>query len=524
MVSLLIRDRLARALAVVLVLLASGAAHAETFSEKFDALMAQPEFAQASWGVLIVDLESGAPIYELNADKLFVPASTTKLFSVAATLESLGPDYRFHTPIHARGQLGEDGLLHGDLVLVASGDPTLGGRTDVSGRIEFADADHIYAGFSPGAAITVADPLAGLKELAAQVKRAGVKSVDGDVLIDDRLYEAAESSGSGPQHCSPMMVNDNLIDITVTPTKNGHPATITWRPECTALVVDARVMTVEEGKPTEIRVESPDDRGVVVRGRIAAGAEPALRPTEVRSPANFARRLLIDALQYEGIPVEASTVAENRAEALPATMDYSAFRQVASLESPPFAENARLILKVSHNLHASSLPLLMAAKNGKRTLNEGLLLERDALSRIGVDVNTISFGGGAGGTRADYVTPRAAVALLVAMSKRPEAEIYRDALPILGVDGTLHTAVEEGSPARGKFRAKTGTLVWRNALNGSLLLTSKALAGYGETASGRKLAIAVFVNNVHLTEELTPTVVGKKLGQVCEMAWEGLKE
>jgi D-alanyl-D-alanine carboxypeptidase/D-alanyl-D-alanine-endopeptidase (penicillin-binding protein 4) len=495
---------------------------AQTFAEEAAKLMAEPEFPQASWGILIANLDTGETLYELNADKLFVPASTTKLFSVAAALETLGADYRFRTPVYARGEIDANGILKGDLILVASGDLTMGGRTDVSGRIEFSNADHTYAGFSPGAALTSADPVGGLKEIARQIKASGVKQVDGNVLIDDRLFEAAPSSGSGPEHCSPIVINDNLIDVTIKPTKPGKLAEVTWRPECSALVVDARVMTVEASEKTDIKIETPDDRALLVRGRIAADAEPALRPIEVRSATNFARRLLIDALQAEGVAVEASTVAENRAADLPAADTYAQAKHVALLESPPFSENARLILKVSHNLHASTLPLLMAAKNGQRTLAEGLKLEREALAKLGVEVGTISFGGGAGGTRGDYVTPRAAVALLTAMSKRPDAQIYRDALPILGVDGTLVSAVEKESAARGKIVGKTGTFVWENGLNGSLLLTSKAAAGYGETAKGTKVAFAFFVNNVHLTEKVTPTYIGKKLGRLCELMYEGL--
>lgn len=500
---------------------ASTPALAQSFVDGVTQLLAEPEFKQASWGILVVDLASGETLYELNPDKMFVPASTTKLFTVAAALDVLGPDFRFRTPVHARGEIGSDGALHGDLILVASGDLTLGGRTDVSGRIEFKDADHTYAGFSPGAAVTPTDPLVGLKELARQVKAAGITSIDGDVLIDDRLFDAAESSGSGPKQCSPIVVNDNVIDVTVTPSEAGKPAEITWRPECTALVIDARVMTIEAGQKTEIRIEAPDERALLIRGRIAAGDEPALRPIEVRGPVNFARRLFIDALQAEGVAVEASAVADNRPAALPAADDYANCKQVAVLESPPFSENARLILKVSHNLHASTLPLLMATKQGGRTLDEGLKIERESLARTGVDVDAISFGGGAGGTRADFVSPRAAVSLLRAMSQRADAKIYREALPILGVDGTLHTAVEPDSAARGKIQGKTGTFVWRNALNDRLLLTSKALAGYGETAGGKQVAFALFVNNVNLSDEITPTYVGKKLGKICELMYAG---
>src|SRR5258707_66087 len=145
------------------------------------------------------------------------------------------------------------------------------------------------------------------------------------------------------------------------------------------------------------------------------------------------------------------------------------------LKSPPFSEEAKLILKVSQNLHAGALPLLVATRHGKRTLDDGMHLERDFLSRAGVDVSTLSFASGAGGSRSDYVTPRATAQLLQYVSTRPDFDAFEAALPELGMNGTLATAVPPDSPARGKIRAKTGTLFWDNKMKGGFLLTSKGL-------------------------------------------------
>ena len=195
-------------------------------------------------------------------------------------------------------------------------------------------------------------------------------------------------------------------------------------------------------------------------------------------------------------------------------------REWRLLVSPPFSESARLILKVSHNLHASTLPLLLAARQGKRTLDEGLHVQHDVLGRLGVDVDTISFGGGAGGSVADLVTPRATLQLLRHMSTRGDAQAYKDAMPILGVDGTLADAVGHDSPARGKVFAKTGTYFWDNTMNNRILLTSKALAGTMTTATNRHLAIALFVNNVHLEKAADTARVGKTLGKLCEVIYK----
>jgi D-alanyl-D-alanine carboxypeptidase/D-alanyl-D-alanine-endopeptidase (penicillin-binding protein 4) len=135
-------------------------------------------------------------------------------------------------------------------------------------------------------------------------------------------------------------------------------------------------------------------------------------------------------------------------------------------------------------------------------------------------VDSISFGGGAGGANADAVTPRASVQLLRALAKRSDYQALHAALPILGVDGTLADAVAADSPARGKVHAKTGTLTWDDIMNGRTLLTSKALAGTMTTASGRSLIVALYVNGVPLPKGVTATREGKALGELCEIIYQ----
>ena len=125
-------------------------------------------------------------------------------------------------------------------------------------------------------------------------------------------------------------------------------------------------------------------------------------------------------------------------------------------------------------------------------------MERRPLADLGVDVEAMSLESGAGGGNADRVTPRTTVQLLQGLAKRPDWPIYKAALPILGVDGTLEDAVGADSPARGKVMAKTGTYGDGDLLNGRLLLRAKSLAGVMTTAKGRGLTFAVFVNDVPL--------------------------
>lgn len=495
----------------------------EPMAKAIEKVISAPLFEQAHWGILVADRASGEILYQHNPDRLFAPASTTKLFTVAAALEALGPDHHFETPVYARGTFSEKGELDGDLILVASGDPTLGGRTDKAGHVAFANSDHTYANGNSTAQLTKPDPLAGLNALAREISEAGIFYVRGDVLIDDRLFASEESTGSGPRRVTPIMVNDNLIDVTIIPGEEDQPATIDWRPRTAAYQVKSQVRTVSEDGPLNVRITSEDPHTLIVRGTIPVKQEPLVRVVEVDDPADFARALFIEALRRHFVLVEAKLETGNRRASLPDDFKSDRGKEVARFASPPFSENTRLILKVSHNLHASTLPLLLAAQKGRRTLDEGMRREGKMLARLGVEVGTISLGGGAGGSRADYISPRAAVSLLRHMAIRDDFEVYYEALPVLGVDGTLASAVSEESPARGNVHAKTGTFYWHNALNDRYLLLSKALAGYVTTEDGRDLVFACFVNNVHLKNADQRNEIGRVLGHLCEIFY-GSKE
>ncbi|HWE38966.1 MAG TPA: D-alanyl-D-alanine carboxypeptidase/D-alanyl-D-alanine-endopeptidase [Isosphaeraceae bacterium] len=513
------------AMASILAVAAGTARGAESVEERVEAVLKAEGYRHGGWGILVVEKGTGEVVYKRDADRMFAPASVTKLFTTAAALDDLGADYRFRTPVHRRGEVESDGTLDGDLILVASGDLCLGGRTGPDGGLVFADNDHTYSDGNSNAALAGADPLAGLDHLAREVRGSGITAVSGDVLIDDRLFRPAESSGSGPSRVSPIVVNDNLVDVVVTPAAvAGEPATVSTVPSTAFVAMDARVETVEGEREPRLHVRAEGPRRFSVRGRIPVGHKAIVKAYEVEEPASFARALFIEALRRRGVRVVASPLGTNRGEHLPDRDAVAKLPKVAEYTSPPFKEYVRVVLKVSHNLYASTLPLLVAAHHDESTLADGLRREGAFLRSAGIDIDTISFGGGAGGSRADLVTPRATVALLRAMARRPDFAAFEAALPVLGRDGTLAKAVGPDSPARGHVRAKTGTYYVENSLNGKGVLTSKALAGYIETASGRSLVFAAFLNNVPLDGSGdgpgTPAAAGRLLGRLCETLYD----
>jgi D-alanyl-D-alanine carboxypeptidase/D-alanyl-D-alanine-endopeptidase (penicillin-binding protein 4) len=491
----------------------------DDLAAKIDALVTSQDYKQSKWGILVVDAESGQTVYARNPDTLCFPASVTKLFSCAAAMVAFGPGHCFTTPVYRRGEV-KDGSLAGDLILVAQGDLTLGGRADGKGGLAFKDHDHTYANWlSTGCELTEGDPLAGLTELARQVRQAGISRVEGDILVDDRLFPVAKGSGSGPDVVSPIVVNDNTLDVTITPAgEAGRPATIVVRPATEFLQVDARVDTMAEGTPVNVTAERVAPCRYAVRGKVPAGGKPVLRICPVEDPTGFARALFIRCLRQEGVAVAASAFRPPAGE-LPERDACDRLPRVAAFTSASLAELLKVTLKVSHNLYASTLPLLLAVQDGKHSIAAGLGRQGQILADLGVDVATISLESGAGGGAGDRVTPRATVQLLRAMARRPDFAAYEAALPVLGVDGTLADAISAGSPARGKVRAKTGTYADADLLNGRMLLRSKALAGYLTTENGQRLVFAVFVNDVPLPRGANGDREGKMLARLCEVLY-----
>src|SRR4051812_7665303 len=148
------------ALSLVLLFLAAplAAQTPATLGERIEAITGRAEFRHALWGIEFLDLETNQPVYAFNADKLFTPGSTTKLLTEGTALALLGADHRFKTRIYRTGEIGLGGVLQGDLVLVASGDPNLSARIRPDGTLAFENEDHSYAG-DPSTRAVPGDPL-----------------------------------------------------------------------------------------------------------------------------------------------------------------------------------------------------------------------------------------------------------------------------------------------------------------------------------------------------------------------------
>ena len=211
---------------------------------------------------------------------------------------SLGPTIGSRHQLVRRGEVDVKGTLRGDVILIAQGDLAMGGRTGTEGSMLFQDNDHTYSGGNLKGQVVPTDPLAGLEHIAREVQAAGIREITGDVVIDDRLFSKTQSTGSGPRIVSPIVINDNVIDVFAQPgAKAGEPARVSFQPATQFVTMDAQVATVESGVTPVLEVHPVGPRRFTVRGQLPVGHSRVVKIYEVDEPASFARALLIEALR-----------------------------------------------------------------------------------------------------------------------------------------------------------------------------------------------------------------------------------
>ena len=488
-------------------------------------IMSKPRYADATWSLLATDIDTGQSFHGLNPDRMSLTGSTRKLFSVGTALNGLGADHRTTTPVYRTGEVDAQGTLTGDLVLVGQGDLTFGGRRIDDNTIQVTDLDHGDANHLGVAQLTPQDPLYGLDQLAAQVRAAGITRVDGEIAIDDRFFEPYRVP-NGKLLITPMMVNENMVDVTITPTEPGQPAAVDYRPRTSAFAVTSTVVTGPPG--SDPSVELSDDGSITCLGHpgcsgTISGSIPAdfaapltgdasmVRTFRIEDPNAFARTAFIEALHRQGVTVTAPIVEANPTGVLPVSPTYTGDTKIAAFTSEPYSQDAKLILKDSVNLGANLSLSLLGEAHDRNTIDGALANERATLiDKYGVEGNQFDFPTNGSGSPDSRAAPRAIVQMLTRMAESPVAAQFRAALPIMGVDGAL-VATGTNLPGRGHIFAKPGTTVQPTADGKGLQLTAQTLAGYVETKSGRHLAVVVMVND---GGPVDPTDVATSVGEV----------
>lgn len=461
-----------------------------TLEHSIEAILRRAEVERGLWGIEVVRLRDGKVLYTRNADHLFLPASNMKLFTTAAALEKLGPDFVFRTTVETGAGPDAQGRV-GDLILVGRGDPNLGSRV-LPYQLKTERQAPADAAF---------------RDLADQVAAKGVREVLGNIVADDRyfVYEPTSRGWSADDlewgygaPVTALAFNDNALELRVEPgAQVGAKALVSLGPVPDYYRLDNRLETVAPSTPEQIYVERlPGSTELDVWGQVPLGKEVGGDTVSIADPPRLAGELFRGALAARGITVrgQVKVLELSRVEAATIVDPFvSPPPRIALAEhdSLPLREEIKVINKVSQNLHVEMLLRTMGRQlKNFGSLNAGLEVLGEFTDQIGVPHEEAYFADGSGLSRRTLVTPHAIIELLEYMAGSARFEVFFDSLPVAGVDGTLAERFNSTNAA-GNLHAKTGTLGHVDALS-----------GYMESRSGERFAFSI-LGNSHLAEART---------------------
>ena len=439
---------------------------------QLDALFDDPRFSEAYWGVRVETL-NGNILYDRLGHKQFIPASNLKVFTTAAALERLGPDFTYETRLNAVGPIGGDGTLNGSLVIVGSGDPSLGA-------------------WHPDEEQNSRQLLASWVE---QIKAAGIRRIAGDIVGDGRCFTEEfigphweyydlpfwYSAGS-----SGLAMEENAFRCYILPTKVGEPAFIEIVPQTAYITLINATRTVEAGGVSNADSTNCQVEGNTVKfaGTIAMDKPFIRERAAIWDGARYAAFLLQEALERGGVSV-AGRAVNIRDLDNPASLDAAEARTLAVYASPPMSELVKVVNKPSHNFFADQILRTMGLqRRGVGSFDAGVEEVRAWLAEIGVpQTHAIQMFDGSGLARDNLIQPRQMCHVLRHMARPgPGRAEFVDSLPVAGVDGNLARRMTE-PPTRGNVRAKTG-----------YISNARTLSGYVTHAGGQQLVFALMCN------------------------------
>jgi D-alanyl-D-alanine carboxypeptidase/D-alanyl-D-alanine-endopeptidase (penicillin-binding protein 4) len=461
---------LAAAIAVGAVAPRSAAARERTatapLAERIASRLDQAGVRAGRLGVAVVDLDTGTLVFERGGDVALIPASVAKVATAVAVLDALGPGHRFKTSVAGRGAVDPaTGVLTGDLLLVGSGDPSLSKR------------DH------PN------EPLWPFPQLAAAVRRLGIRTVTGALVLDDApfdreyLHPTWSASDLDDWYGAPvagLTFNDGCATVLVRGAATaGRPAAVTFPSTSGPWPVDAQARTVDE-RTAQVGGAFTADGRLRVFGNIGPGLEASF-DAPVPDPLAFTGGAMLTALEAAGVKVAGGARPARSAA------DRAGATEIASVENP-IAPVVRVMNRRSQNLHASLLfKAAGAARDGVGSWETGERAVAASLARRGIPAGGQRVVDGSGLSTANRLAATTLARLLAsADGELLWGALLRDSLAVPGEDGTLQKRFRDVRD-RTRLRAKTGTL-GRTGVH--------ALAGYVEGRAGRRgFAFAVIVND-----------------------------
>ncbi|MEO8199189.1 MAG: D-alanyl-D-alanine carboxypeptidase/D-alanyl-D-alanine-endopeptidase [Gemmatimonadota bacterium] len=457
--------------------------HAQAIRRQLDSILDVPPFNRQLWGVALVD-EQGKLLYGRNEDRLFIPASNTKLLATTVASALFSPDWTVKTSLYANGQQ-VNGVLEGDLVLYGRGDPTFSNRC--------YDLDTMKTGACDR------DIFARFRTMALALKARGISSVSGDLVGDGSYFDPQmvhpgwENYDLSWWYAAPvsgLFLNDNSVDFTWGPgPAAGTPAVFSISPQLGDFTFENRTKTESGGSDNLDVYRDLASMRIRAEGDVALTSHGGTESVSMPDPNLFAARALRVALAEAGIAVlgtTRSTVDSN---------DYRVIRSqpaLAEVESRPLRDWIFPILNTSQNTFAEYLVKQLGRIFGKGgSWDEGISVERRFLiDSVKIDSTQFNVQDGSGLASNNLVSPLAFTQMIRFIRHHPNWATFAAGFPHSGQPGSLRTRFIR-TPLEGRVWAKTGSISRVNTLS-----------GFFETTSGRRYYFSVQANHHTLPTRL----------------------
>jgi len=436
---------------------------------EIDTLLNQAPTTMGWWGVKIQYATTGEVIYERNNAKMFMPASNQKMYTTAAALCLLGPQYRYVTDFVTNGNLDENGVLNGDLIIRGSGDPTW------SWRFYEKNYDSVMVRF------------------VDSLKLRGITQIKGNIIGDDNIFDD-QSLGYGwswddetyyyAAQISGLSYSENYIDYTLIPDSVtlGNPVIIESHPKTSYMNLLNDLVTVSSDTSTEWDYDRErETNNAWFEGNYRLEKGESEETITVHNPTLFTVHVLKERLEDAGILVAGSPVD---VDDLPDSLNYSATQKIFTYYSHPMSDIIAKVNRPSQNFIAETLQKTLGAEFGKEgSSREGRKVQMALFDSLGMDTRNLKIRDGSGLSRHDLVSPNTSASLLQMIWAHPYRSYFIESLPLSGLTGTIRKRMI-GTEAEQNVRAKTGTIGYVSSLS-----------GYTWTQSGEPIIFSIMANH-----------------------------
>ncbi len=435
---------------------------------QIDTLLNQAPTDMGWWGVKIQYANTGEVIYERNSDRMFTPASNMKMYTTAAALCLLGPQYRYETDFVTNGTI-DNGVLNGDLIIKGSGDPTW------SRRFYDENYDSVMVRF------------------VDSLKAKGITKINGNIIGDDNVFDdvpLGDGWASGYEHhwyaaqISGLSYSENIIDFTLTPDTNniGGPVIIEFHPQTNYLNLRNDLITVSKERTSgwsHGRIRETNNGWLEGEYSISDGTRE--EDLTIHNPTLFTvfalKQHLIDKnIIVVGDPVDIDELLD--------PIDYEQTSKLFTYFSHPMSSIIKGVNRRSINFIAEQVHKTLGKEFGsKGSADEGQKVQIALFDSLGMDTKNLNIRDGSGLSNYNLVSPNTTASLLQMMWNHPYRSYYLESFSLAGVSGATRKRML-GTSAEANVRTKTGSIA-----------KVRTLSGYTWTQSGEPIIFSLLVNH-----------------------------